>query len=114
MGIIIDGAYGMGLSARVLDPWPRKYRSVWCGPGCMFGKKDVGSVNRSVRYGEHWCRRARNTEIVEPQSQWSVVNGVDGKMRAISVGVTFVYGQWLPIGFGGVFARVVFREGHSA
>ena len=66
MGIIIDGAYGMDLSARVLDPWPRKYRSVWCGSGCMFGKKDVGSVNHSVRYGEHWCSRARSAETFEP------------------------------------------------
>ena len=75
----------------------------------MCGKKGVGSVNHSVRYGEHWCRRARNAEIVEPQSQWAVVKGVDGKMRAISVGVMFVYGHWLPIVFGGVFARAVFR-----
>ena len=30
-------------------------------------------------------------------------------MRAISVGVMFVYGHWLPIVFGGVIARAVFR-----
>ena len=75
----------------------------------MCGKKEVGSTNRSVRYGEQLWRRVRNADIVEPQSQWAVVIGVDGKMRAISVGVTFVYGQWLPIVFGGFFARAVFR-----
>ena len=75
----------------------------------MCGKKDVGSVYRSVRYGEHWCRRARNADIVEPQSQWSVVRGTDGKMRAISVGVMFVYGHWLPIVLGGFLARDVFK-----
>ena len=55
------------------------------------------------------CRRVRNAEIVEPQSQWAVVIGLDGKMRAISVGVMFVYGQWLPMVCGGVCARAVFR-----
>ena len=55
------------------------------------------------------CRRVRNADIVEPQSQWAVVIGMDGKMRAISVGVMFVYGHWSPMVCSGVCARAVFR-----
>ena len=79
------------------------------GSGCMCEKKDVGSMYRSVRYGEQLCRRARNADIDELQSQWAVVIGMDGKMRAISVGVMFVYGHWLPMVCGGVWARVSFK-----